>query len=142
MLWHHNELCSSLSGAQWGEVFPPLRSPHIHPQAQDDRLHAKYLGLLCTAEGTSCPPGSPRQWDRRTAPGGAGRLLASPCGLLQPAPEPLRWGKQGQGILERRAGGKQESRERKRWRGEGWGEKAALLPDQSWSSWAPSPVDG
>ena len=111
MLWHHNKLCIFLSGAQWGEVFPPFPSPRVHPQAQDDRLCAKYLRLLCTAEGTSCPPGSPQQWDRRAAPGRSGRLLASPCGLLQPAPEPLRWGKQGQGILERWAGGKQENRE-------------------------------
>lgn len=72
MLWHHNKLVFFLRGAQWGEVFSPLHSPCIHPQAQDYRLCAKYLRLLCAAEGTSCLAGRPQQHDRRTAPGGAG----------------------------------------------------------------------
>lgn len=92
MLWHHNKLCFFLSGAWQGEVFPPLHSPRIHPQAQDDRLCAKCLRLLCVADRTSCPPGSPQEWDRRAAPGGAGRICASRCG--QSAPEPLKWGQQ------------------------------------------------
>lgn len=32
------------------------------------------------AEGTSCPPGSPQQRDRRAAPGGAGNSLSLPVG--------------------------------------------------------------